>query len=107
MSNYNILLYLYSTDPPSSLVVFLSQPENSCSTVLTWSLPVSDRPITSYSVFRDSMNIATVPSTTTQYTDSDQIDVTTVHMYYVVAISCAGDTTSNTVSSESIAGEYE
>ena len=72
---------------------------------MTWSPPVSDRPITSYSVYRDNMPITTVSSTTTQYTDSDQIDVTTVHMYYVVAISCAGDTTS--VSSESIAGEYE
>ena len=69
-----------------------------------WSPPDSDRPITSYSVFRDSLNIATVSSTTTQYTDSD---VTTVYMYYVVAISCAGDTTSNTVSSETIAGVYE
>ena len=70
-----------------------------------WSPPPdSDRPITSYSVFRDSINIAAVSSTITQYTDSD---VTTVHMYYVVAISCAGNTTSNTVSSESIAGEYE
>ena len=82
----------------------LTQTENSCSTVLTGSIPVSDKPITSYSVFRDNINIATVSSNTTQYTDSD---VTTVYMYYIVAISCAGDTTSDTVSSESIAGEYE
>ena len=88
--------------PPSSFVVTLSQPDISCSTILTWSLPVSERPITSYSVYRDSISIANVSGTTTEYTDSD---VTGVYKYSVVAISCAGNFTSNTVSSVSIGGE--
>ena len=84
----------------------LSQPIDSCSTVLMWSTPSSDRPITSYSVYRDGVSIEpNLSSTTTQYTDSDQIDVTAVHTYYVVASSCAGDNTSNVVSSVSIGGE--
>ena len=74
-------LLLHTLDPPSSPVVTLSQPDNSCSTVLTWSPPASDIPITSYSVFRDNINIATVSSTTTQYTDSD---VTTVFMLFLL-----------------------
>ena len=84
----------------------LSQPIDSCSTVLMWSTPSSDRPITSYSVYRDGVSIEpNLSSTATQYTDSDQIDVTAVHTYYVVASSCAGDSTSNVVSSVSIGGE--
>ena len=83
----------------------LSQPNTSCSTVLMWSTPISDRPITSYSVYRGS-SIANLTNTTTQYTDSDQINVTAVHTYSVVASSCAGDNTSNVVSSVNIGGEY-
>ena len=71
-----------------------------------WSTPVSDRPITSYSVYRDGSSIANLTNTTTQYADSDQINVTDVHTYSVVASSCAGDNTSNVVSSVSIGGEY-
>ena len=84
----------------------LSQPNTSCSTVLMWSTPISDRPITSYSVYRDGSSIANLTNTTTQYTDSDQINVTAVHTYSVVASSCAGDNSSNVVSSVSIGGEY-
>ena len=86
---------------PSSPNVTLSQPDISCSTILTWSPPISERPITSYSMYRDNISIADVLNTT-EYTDSN---VTGVYMYSVVAISCAGNTTSNIVSSVSIGGQ--
>ena len=87
--------------PPSSPNLTLSQTDTNCSIILMWSPPVSDIPIISYSVYRDSISIADVLNTTTEYTDSD---VTGVHMYSIVAISC-GNTISNIVSSESIGGE--
>ena len=67
----------------------LSQQDNSCFTDLIWAPHISDRSITSYSVYRDSLHITTVSSNITRYTDN-QINVNT---YSVVAISCAGSVT--------------
>ena len=53
-------------------------------------------------MYRNNVSIYTGPSTTNQYTDSD---VTAVHMYSVIATSCAGNNTSNVVTSVSIGGE--
>ena len=96
MNNYNTLLYLYSTDPPTSFTLVLAQTENSCFTDLIWAPHITDRTITSYSVYRDSLHITTVPSTTTRYTDN-QINVT---MYSVVATSCAGSVTTGIMSAK-------
>ena len=70
-----------------------------------WSTPSSDRSITSYSISRDGDSITDVPHTTTEYTDSDRIGINTVYEYSVVAISCAGNSTSFDVNSPRIGGE--
>ena len=69
-----------------------------------WSTPSSDRSIISYSISRDGISIADVPHTTTEYTDSDIININTVYEYSVVAISCAGNSTAG-VNSTRIGGE--
>ena len=70
-----------------------------------WSTPSSDRSITSYSISRGGDSITNVPHTTTEYTDSDRIGINTVYTYSVVAISCAGTSTSIDVNSTLIGGE--
>ena len=96
-------LYL---DPPSSPVVTLSQSDIiSCSNVLMWFPPPSDRSITAYYIFRDGGYTRDVSSTTTEYTDSDNIEIDTVYTYSVVAASCAGNSTAVGVDSPRIVGE--
>ena len=70
-----------------------------------WSTPSSDRSITSYSISRDGDSISNVPHTTTEHTDSDGIGINTVYTYSVVAISCAGNSTSIDVNSPRIGGD--
>ena len=91
-------------DPPSSLVVTLSQPNsNNCyNTLISWSTPSSDRSVTSYSVYRN--NTLIYNGTDNQYTDNTQLNINTVYEYSVVAISCAGNSTAG-VNTISIDGE--
>ena len=109
---YNVLLSdlvgfynLINLDPPSSLVVTLSQTNNcSSNTLISWSTPSSDRSITSLFVYRDGTLIYNALNTTNQYTDNTQLNINTVYEYSVVAISCAGSSTAG-VMSVSIGGE--
>ena len=70
-----------------------------------WFTPSSDRSITSYSVYRDGDSISNISHTSTDYTDSDRIGINTVYTYSVIAISCAGTSTSVDVNSTRIGGE--
>ena len=90
-------------DPPSSPAVTLSQTDISCSnTLISWSTPSSDRPVTSYSVYRNNTLIYNGPDN--QYTDNTQLNISTVYEYSVVAISIAGTSTAG-VNTISIGGE--
>ena len=96
---------LFYLDPPSSPLVTLSQTDISCSnTLISWSTPSSDRSITSYSVYRDSILIYNGLDTTNQFTDNTQLSINTVYEYSVVAINCAGNSTAG-VNSISIGSE--
>ena len=95
----NITLLTSRLDPPSSLVVTLSQTDNSCSnTLISWPTPSSDRYMLTYSVYRNNTLIYNGPDN--QYTDNTQLNINTVYEYSVVAISCAGNSTAgvNTIS---------
>ena len=94
-------------DPPSSPLVTLSLPDSSrCSDpLISWSTPSSDRSITSYSVYLNGDSIYNGSNTINQYTDIGLLYFSIVHVYSVVAISCAGTSTAG-VKSISRKSEY-
>ncbi|KAI6646412.1 hypothetical protein LOD99_12534 [Oopsacas minuta] len=73
---------------PSSPVLDVFQVPVCLSFGISWDTPSTDRPILSYSVYRDD-NLLANP-TNTEYTDATPLAINTSYTYSVYAISCVG-----------------
>ena len=60
--------------------------------MISWTAPDSNKAI-QYYVYRDDIILPNNPTSSTQYTDTDQLMVNTPYSYSVIANSCAGNST--------------